>query len=142
MAWGLTLAAIASEATVWLLGVFVVPPTGLEELTAFSGRSTAYAQLALSGGVTAALLAGWLAMAGRLRAGRPWARTVLTVVGLAFLAFRAGGLGTDGIGPLWWTATNALPDLLAAAAIIPMYLPRAHSWLDSTRNHAPATGAH
>lgn len=72
-----------------------------EELTAASGRSAALGQLALSGGVTAVLLAGLLAAAARLRAGRAWARAVLTVMGVAFLAFRAGGLGTDGVGALW-----------------------------------------
>ncbi|MBW5482482.1 hypothetical protein [Streptomyces bambusae] len=131
-AWALTLAAVATEVLVWFLGAFVVPPTGLDELTEFSGRSTAIARLALSAGVLVVLLAGWLAVAARMRAGHAWARAVLACVGAALVLFRVGDLGMDGgmdgAGAGWWTALMALPDLLAAAAVVPMYLPgaRAH----------------
>ncbi|MFD5621146.1 hypothetical protein [Streptomyces yangpuensis] len=131
VAWALTLAAVAAEVLVWVLGVFVVAPTGLDELTQHAGRSGAITQLALSGGVLAVLVAGWLAVAARMRAGRGWARAVLTVVGAAFLLFRVGDFGMGGVDPVWWGVVNALPDLLAAAAVVPMYLPEA-------RAHFPA----
>ncbi|MET9571573.1 hypothetical protein ACFYNW_06110 [Streptomyces virginiae] len=54
----------------WVLGVFVVAPTGLEELTGFAGRSAATTQLARSAGVPAVLLGSWLVVAARMRAGR------------------------------------------------------------------------
>ncbi|MFG2340776.1 hypothetical protein [Streptomyces yangpuensis] len=128
VAWALTLAAVAAEVLGWVLGVFVVAPTGLDELTEHAGRSGAITQLALSGGVLAVLVAGWLVVAGRMRAGHGWARTVLTVVGAAFLLLRVGDFGMDGVDPMWWGVVNALPDLLAAAAVVPMHLPgaRAH----------------
>ncbi|MFH9795537.1 hypothetical protein [Streptomyces virginiae] len=127
-AWALTLAAVAAEVLVWVLGVFVVAPTGLDELTEFAGRSAAVTQLVRSAGVLAVLLGAWLFVAARMRAGRGWARAVLTVVGAVFLLFRVGGLGMDGIDPAWWAVVNTLPDVLAAAAVVPMYLPgaRAH----------------
>ncbi|MFC9585078.1 hypothetical protein ACFVJ8_19910 [Streptomyces yangpuensis] len=130
-AWALTLTAVAAEVLVWVLGVFVVAPTGLDELTEHAGRSGAITQLVLSGGVLAVLVAGWLAVAARMRAGRGWARAVLTVVGAAFLLIRVGDFGMDGLDPVWWGVVNALPDLLAAAAVVPMYLPEA-------RAHFPA----
>lgn len=126
-AWALTLAAVAAEFLVWVLGVFVVPPTGLDELTEFSGRHAAITQLACSAGVLAVLLGSWLFVAVRMRAGRGWARAVLTVVGAVFLLLRVGGLGMDGIDPAWWGVINALPDVLAAAAVVPMYLPDARA---------------
>ncbi|MFJ6780508.1 hypothetical protein [Streptomyces yangpuensis] len=130
-AWALTLAAVAAEVLVWVLGVFVVAPTGLDELTEHAGRGGAITQLALSGGVLAVLVTAWLAVAARMRAGRGWARAVLTVAGAAFLLFRVGDFGMDGVDPVWWGVVNALPDLLAAAAVVPMYLPEA-------RSHFPA----
>ncbi|MFJ9547661.1 hypothetical protein [Streptomyces erythrochromogenes] len=135
-AWALTLAAVAAEALIWVLGVFVVAPTGLDELTEHTGRSGAITQLALSAGVLAVFLACWLAVAARMRAGRGWARVVLTVVGALFLVFRVGGLGTDGIAPAWWAVVNALPDLLAAAAVVPLYLPAARAHFPSRERRA------
>ncbi|MFD5931973.1 hypothetical protein [Streptomyces sp. NPDC060333] len=126
VAWRLTLAAVAAEVLVWFLGAFVAPPTSLDELTEYAGRDTAIVRIAVGAGVLAVLLVAWLVVAGRMRAGRGWARAVLTVVGVGFLMFRVGGLGTVE-GPVWWSALNALPDLLAAAAVVPMYLPEARS---------------
>lgn len=67
-AWRLTLAAVAATAVDWVLGAFVIEPTGLGELTAHSGADAAARQLALSGGVLLVVLAGWLAVAVRMRA--------------------------------------------------------------------------
>lgn len=125
-AWRLTVAAVAAEVLVWFLGAFVAPPTSLDELTEYVGRDTAIVRIAVGAVVLAVLLVAWLVVAGRMRAGRGWARAVLTVVGVGFLMFRVGGLGTVE-GPVWWSALNALPDLLAAAAVVPMYLPEARS---------------
>ncbi|MFJ3922150.1 hypothetical protein [Streptomyces sp. NPDC090022] len=127
-AWVLTLAAVAAEAAVWVLGAFVVAPTGLDELTASLGARGAARQLALSGGVLAVLLAGWLAVGARMRAGHGWARVALTALGAAFLLFRIGDLGMSGAQPAAWAALAALPDLLAAAVVVPMYLPAARGY--------------
>lgn len=135
-AWALTLAAVAAEVLVWVLGVFVVAPTGLDEMTEYSGRSGAITQLAWSAGVLTAFLASWLAVAARMRAGHGWARAVLTVVGAVFLLLRFGGLGMDAIDPAWWAVVNALPDLLAAAAVVPMYLPEARAHFPSRARRA------
>lgn len=90
-AWRLTLAAVAAEVLVWFLGAFVAPPTSLDELTEYAGRDAAIVRIAVGAGALAVLLVAWLVVAGRMRAGRGWARAVLTVVGVGFLVFRAGG---------------------------------------------------
>lgn len=126
-AWALTLAAVAAEALVWALGVFVVPPTGLDELTGYAGEDAAIGRLAVSAAVSAVLLGAWLAVATRMRAGRGWARAVLTCVGALCLLFRVNDFGMDGVEPGWWAAVICLPDLLAAAAVVPMYLPEARA---------------
>ncbi|MEU9702544.1 hypothetical protein [Streptomyces sp. NPDC047981] len=132
LAWAVTLAAVAAEVAVWVLGAFVVAPTSLDELTAFAGREEAVARLVVSAGVLALLLAAWVAVALWMRAGRGWARMVLTAVGAGLLLFRLSDFSMDGmggVGPAWWVACNALPDLLAAAAVVPM-------WLPGSRTHA------
>ncbi|MER7953794.1 hypothetical protein [Streptomyces sp. NPDC096030] len=126
-AWALTLAAVGAEALVWALGVFVVPPTGLDELTEHSGQGAALRQLALSATVLALFLGAWLTVAVQMRAGRGWARAVLTSVGALCLLFRVNDFGMDGVEPGWWAVVNSLPDLLAAAAVVPMYLPEARA---------------
>ncbi|MEU4269583.1 hypothetical protein [Streptomyces sp. NPDC026092] len=123
VAWAVTLAAVAAEVAVWFLGAFVVAPTGLDELTEYAGRGEAVTRLAVSAGVLALLLGTWVAVAVWMRAGRGWARIVLTVIGAGLVLFRVGDFGMDGVEPAWWAACNALPDLLAAAAIVPMWLP-------------------
>lgn len=129
LACAVTLAAVVAEVAVWVLGAFVVAPTGLDESTAFAGRGEAVARLAVSAGVLALLLGAWVAVALWMRAGRGWARMVLTVLGAGLLMFRIGDFsmggmdGIGGVGPGWWVACNALPDLLAAAAVVPMWLP-------------------
>ncbi|WP_405443507.1 hypothetical protein OG373_38610 [Streptomyces avidinii] len=126
-AWRLTLAAVAATAVDWVLGAFVIEPTGLGELTAHSGADAAARQLALSGGVLLVVLAGWLAVAVRMRAGRGWARTVLGVAGGGGLLFLATDLGMSGTQPGIGPALAALPELLAAAAVVPMFLPEARA---------------
>ncbi len=126
-AWWLTLAAMAANVADWVLGAFVIEPTGLGELTAYAGADAAARRLALSGAVLLVILAGWLAVALKMRAGRGWARTVLGIAGAAGLLFLATDLGMSGtrlgIGP----ALAALPELLTAAAVVPLFLPEAHA---------------
>ncbi|MCT4352047.1 hypothetical protein M5362_02715 [Streptomyces sp. Je 1-79] len=136
-AWALTLAAVAAEVLVWLLGVFVVPPTGLDELTEFSGRSSAVGQLAVAAAVLALLLGAWLAVAARMRAGRGWARAVLTFAGVLLLLFRVGDFSMDGVEPGWWAAVNCLPDVLAAAVVVAMYFPEAHAYFSRSSRFRP-----
>ncbi|MET9571574.1 hypothetical protein ACFYNW_06105 [Streptomyces virginiae] len=52
-------------------------------------------------------------------------------MGAVFLALRVGGLGMDGIDPAWWAVVNALPDVPAAAAVLPMYPPEARAHFPS-----------
>ncbi|CAM5611612.1 hypothetical protein [Streptomyces avidinii] len=127
MAWRLTLAAVAATAVDWVLGAFVIEPTGLGELTAYAGADDAARRLALSGGVLLVMLAGWLAVAVRMRAGRGWARTVLGVVGAGGLLFLATDLSMSGTQPGIGPALAGLPELLAAAAVFPMFLPGARA---------------
>ncbi|WP_327260411.1 hypothetical protein OG444_02025 [Streptomyces sp. NBC_01232] len=126
-AWWLTLAAVAAHVVDWALGAFVIDPTGLDELTAVSGPGAA-GRLALSGGILAVLLGGWLAVAVKMRAGRGWARTVLGVAGAGGLLFVVNDYSMSGTVPGVGPALAALPALLAAAAAVPMFLPgvRAH----------------
>ncbi|MFJ7154219.1 hypothetical protein ACIQUQ_04710 [Streptomyces sp. NPDC101118] len=126
-AWRLTLAACAAEAVVWVLGAFVVEPTGLDDMTAAVGAGAAARQLALSGAVSAVLLAAWIAVAAYVRAGRGWARIVLTAAAAVALLARATDLGMDGTVPGGWALLAALPDLLGAAAVVPLHLPAAHA---------------
>ncbi|MFE6846784.1 hypothetical protein [Streptomyces sp. NPDC057686] len=126
-AWALMLAAGAANVAVWVLGSFVVEPTGLDDLTATSGVGGAARQLALSGGVLIVVLAGWLAVGVKMRAGRGWARTVLGVTGAASLLFAATDLGMDGLWPDTWSVLATIPDLLTAAAAVPLYLPAARA---------------
>ncbi|MGW6985695.1 hypothetical protein ACWGE1_40595 [Streptomyces sp. NPDC054932] len=129
-AWALTLAAIAAYVADWVLWAFVLEPTGLDELTAGSGADAAAGRLALSGGILLVVLTGWLAVAMKMRAGRAWARTVLGligVVGVGGLLFAANDLSMSGTAPGVGPALAALPDLLAAAAAVPMFLPEARA---------------
>ncbi|TDU74595.1 hypothetical protein [Streptomyces sp. KS 21] len=124
-AWALMLVAVAAYLAVWVLGSFVVEPTGLDELTAVSGADGAARQLALSGGALTVALAAWLAVGVKMRAGRGWARTVLAIAGAGSLLFVATDLGMDGLWPGAWPVLAAVPDLLTAAAVVPLYLPAA-----------------
>ncbi|MFJ6939831.1 hypothetical protein [Streptomyces sp. NPDC101132] len=134
-AWRLTLAACAGEAVVWVLGAFVVEPTGLDDMTAAVGAGAAARQLALSGAVSGVLLAAWITVAAYVRAGRAWARIVLTAAAAVALSARATDLGMAGTVPGGWALLAALPDLLGAAAVVPLHLPTAHAHF---RHHPPA----
>ncbi|MFJ7591663.1 hypothetical protein ACIQZO_30670 [Streptomyces sp. NPDC097617] len=105
----------------------VIEPTGLRELTAFVGADAAALRLAVSGGVLLVLLAGWLAVAVRMRAGRGWARTVLGIAGVGNLLFLATDLSMSGTQPGLGPALASLPELLTAAAAVPMFLPEARA---------------
>ncbi|MEU6313593.1 hypothetical protein [Streptomyces sp. NPDC047014] len=126
-AWALTCAAVAAHAAVWALGAFVVAPTGYDELTATSGTGGAARQLALSGGVLLLFLAGWLAVGLRMRAGHGWARLVLALIGVGSLLFLANDFSMSGTELGLWPLLSAVPDLLAAAVVVPMYLPAART---------------
>ncbi|MFF4323440.1 hypothetical protein [Streptomyces sp. NPDC001568] len=136
-AWRLTLLAVVAALLVWVLGSFLVAPTGLDELSEVSGRAGAYRQLAVSAGITAVLLAGWLTVGRYMRAGRGWARTVLTVLTLLSLLFTFADSGMDGPWPDGWALFSALPDLLATAAVVFMHLPGARGHFPS-RTRQPA----
>ncbi|GAA3119543.1 hypothetical protein [Streptomyces goshikiensis] len=122
-AWLLTLAAVVGQAVVWVLGSFVVDPTGLDDMTSVSGAGAAARQLALSGGVLAVVLA----VAVKMRAGRAWARAVLAVAGALCLVAAATDFSMSGTGPAAWPLLACLPDLLTAAAVVPMFLPAART---------------
>ncbi|MBN3928800.1 hypothetical protein IQ279_03930 [Streptomyces verrucosisporus] len=138
-AFALSLAAIALQAVVWVLGTFVVSPTGLEELRGELGRDGATRQLAVPAGLLAALGALWLLFCFRMRAGDGRARIALTVVGLFSGLFFLNALSKDGFR---WTAdggigdlllTDLLPDLLAAGAIVMMFLPASNAYFSAAR---------
>ncbi|MGK5447743.1 hypothetical protein [Streptomyces radiopugnans] len=138
-AFALTLAAVAAQVAVWVLGAFVVSPTGFEELRGETGQGDAFAQLALSGGFLAVVSALWLLLAARMRAGVNWARIALTAVGVLSGLFFLNSLSMDGFQ---WAAdggvgdlllTDLLPDLLVAGAIVMMFLPASNAYFSATR---------
>lgn len=139
-AFRLSLAAIAAQAVVWVLGTFAVAPTGFGEMRDEMGRDGAVVQAAVSGGFLVVLSALWLLLALRTRAGAGWARIALTALGVLFLLT---GLGTDGFR--WSSAAGGtggllphdlLPDLLAAGAIVLMFLPASNAYFSA----APRAG--
>ncbi|MGW7318374.1 hypothetical protein [Streptomyces sp. NPDC054865] len=136
-AWGLTVLAVVVELLIWVSGSFLVAPTGLNELSEVSGRAGAYRQLAVSGAITAVLLAGWLALGWYVRAGQGWARTVLAVLTVLSLLLLFADSGMNGPWPGGWELFSALPDLMATAAVVFMYLPGARGHFP-TRVRRPA----
>ncbi|MFF3019394.1 hypothetical protein [Streptomyces sp. NPDC057939] len=137
VAWGLTVLAVVVELLVWVSGSFLIAPTGLNELSEVSGRAGAYRQLALSGAVMAVLLAVWLTLGWCVRAGRGRARTVLAVLTALSLLLSFADSGMNGPWPDGGELFAALPDLVATAAAVFMYLPGARGHF-STRARQPA----
>ncbi|CAL9449061.1 hypothetical protein [Streptomyces atacamensis] len=138
-AFALSLAALAVQVAVWVLGSFVVSPTGLEELRGELGRDGAARQLAVSAVVLAVLGALWLLFCFKMRAGDGRARIALTAVGVLSGLFFLNSLSTDGFR---WSAgggigdlllTDLLPDLLVAGTIVLMFLPASNAYFSAAR---------
>ncbi|MER7896717.1 hypothetical protein ABTX62_11475 [Streptomyces sp. NPDC096046] len=121
--------AVVTEVVTWVLGAFVVSPTGLAELRAERGTGGALAQLSLSAGLLLVVTALWTIGAVKIRAGRRWARAVLLAVGIAGLLFTLSEFSMNGVG--WESALGALPLLLTATAVVLAYAPSSRPFFAS-----------
>ncbi|MFD3436558.1 hypothetical protein ACFWU3_03530 [Streptomyces sp. NPDC058685] len=131
LAYALSLAGTAVELVGWVLGSFVIAPTGWEDLRADRGPSEALVQLAASGGVLIALSAVWLLCAYKMRAGRPWARVVLAVAGALCALWLVNNLTMSGFDVS--LAAERTHEVLAVATALLLYLPAANAHFTSRR---------
>ncbi|MGE7438252.1 hypothetical protein [Kitasatospora sp. NPDC001175] len=120
-AFRISLAAMAVEAATWLLDVFVIPPTGFDELRSTLGTQGAALQLALSAGFLLLTDALWLFLALRMRQGRNWARIVLAVLGAIGSLSLLADTGMNGFD--WSIMRQGVPTALAVGAAVLMFLP-------------------
>ncbi|MFG2196619.1 hypothetical protein [Streptomyces sp. NPDC048639] len=126
MAFWLSVAAMAIQAVMWVLDVFVIAPTGLQQMRDADGQDTAMVQAAVSGAVTVVITGLWLFVAVMMRAGRNWARIVLTVgAGLSVL-FLMNSLSMSGFA--WDEVVHSLPDAVAVAVVVLMFLPGSQAY--------------
>ncbi|MER6922861.1 hypothetical protein [Streptomyces spiralis] len=125
---------------VWALGAFVVSPTGFEEMRQEMGQHGAVAQMLTSAGFLLVDTALRVVVAFRMRAGRNWARLVLTALGVLGMFLLLATMSMDGLG--WETVTESIGDLplsdsvlslLDACVIMLMFLPTANAYF-STRS--------
>ncbi len=135
-AFKLSLAAIAVDVIAWLLGTFVIPSSGLEEMRHEMGGDGALGQLARSAGALVATSALWLLLAFKMRAGRNWARIVLTVsagVNVFFLLNSASmnGFAWSEDGIVYDLLVN-IPILLAVGALVFLYRPASNAYFSET----------
>ncbi|MEU6084318.1 hypothetical protein [Streptomyces sp. NPDC047108] len=122
----LSVAAMAVQVVTWMLDVFVIAPTGLEQMRDADGERGALLQVALSGGATVVVTGLWLYFAVMMRAGRNWARIVLTVGGALSLFLLMNSLSMSGFARE--EMLRIAPDLLATAAIVLMFLPASRAY--------------
>ena len=132
-AFKLSVAAVALEVAAWVLGSFVISPTGLEEMRRESGESGAIGQLALSGAVMAVISALWLFVAFKMRAGLNWARLVFVAVSALSVFFQLNSLSMNGFQ---WTSDTivndlllgGLPSVLSVGAAVLLLLPASNAY--------------
>ena len=131
LAYALSMAGIAVELVGWVLGSFVIAPTGWGDLRADRGPSEALGQLAVSGGVLVALNALWLLCAYKMRAGRRWARVVLAAAGALCALWLVNNMTMSGFDVS--LAGERTHEVLAIAAAVLLYLPAANAHFTSHR---------
>lgn len=125
----LSLGAIALQLVSWVLDAFVIAPTGLDEMRYEVGQQDAVVQLIISAGVLCVVSALWLFLAVRMRAGRNWARIVLTAATALSALFLLNSLSMSGYP--WDEMAGAAPDLLALGATVLMFLPSANTYFSA-----------
>ncbi|MFF3767562.1 hypothetical protein ACFYYR_26260 [Streptomyces sp. NPDC001922] len=140
-AFRLSLLAIAVNWVVWVLGAFVVRPTGFDEMRQEVGRQDALVQLAVSAGALLVISGVWLFCLLRMRAGRNWARIVLAAIAALSVLFVLNSLSMDGFDRLtgtWLMNDVLLSDLpsglLFAAAAALLFLPSSNAYFAAVRD--------
>jgi hypothetical protein len=128
----LLLALIAVDVVTWALGMFVIAPTGLDEMRAAAGPEAGLRQAAVSGAFTAVIAAVGVVLAVLIRRGRNWARLVLVGIAALVVLLDLATITMD--GPPWagmtaFTAISTIaPALLALAALVLLFLPTANPY--------------
>ncbi|MEV6318079.1 hypothetical protein [Streptomyces sp. NPDC051776] len=125
-AFWLSVVAMGVQLVMWVLDVFVIAPTGLEQMREADGQRGAVVQVAISGGVTVVATGLWLCVAVMMRAGRNWARILLAVGGALSVFFLMNSLGMSGFA--WEELVRVAPDALATAAIVLLFLPPSQAY--------------
>ncbi len=133
-AYALSVAGIAAEVVGWALGAFVITPTSWGELRAEMGKSEALVHLAASAGVLLALHALWLFCAYKMRAGRPWARIVLTTAGALCALWLVNNLTLSGLDVS--LVAERTHEVLAVVAVLLLYLPASNAHFTARRAQA------
>lgn len=129
----LLLAVFALDAVTWVLGVFVIAPTGLDSMREASGEAGALRQAAVSGAFTLATTALGVLVAVLVRQGHGWAR--LVVVAAAALVAALDVLTFSMDGPAAFTGLSAyellrdlVPVLLGVGALVCLFLPASNAY--------------
>ncbi|MGW0087374.1 hypothetical protein [Streptomyces sp. NPDC003393] len=131
---------VAVSITVWTLGAFVLSPTGFEEMREEMGEHGARVQMLTSAGFLLVDTVLRVVLAFRMRAGRNWARLVLTALGALGMLLVLTTMGMGGFdGETVTEYIDELPlsdsvlTLLDACVIVLMFLPTANAYF-STRS--------
>ncbi|WP_254395302.1 hypothetical protein [Streptomyces sp. AC512_CC834] len=137
-AFTLSLVTIAVNVAAWVLGAFVLSPTGFDELRGEMGQRGAVVQILTSAGFLLVVTTLRLVFAFRVRAGRNWARFVVTLIGVLGMFFLLASMSMDGLG--WQTVTEDVGDLplfdmflslLDAGVIVLLFLPAANAYFSA-----------
>ncbi len=136
-AFAMCLAVALVDVVTTVLGIFVGPDSGLEQMRAGMGQHGAAVQAARSIGALMVISALWLLIAFKMRSGRNWARLTLVGIGTLSVCFFLAGLSMDGYH---WTAADlydVLPGgtqgLLHIGAIGLMFLPASNAFFSATK---------
>ncbi|MEU9125417.1 hypothetical protein AB0C96_37275 [Streptomyces sp. NPDC048506] len=116
----------------WVLGAFVIPPTGFEELRGQLGLSGALLQLALSAGALVVLTTGWLLCSLWMRRGHNGARLVMIALAGLSLLFVLTDMSMNGLAPDWTALSQHVPELFTAAIAIVLLLPGSQAFFSAS----------
>ncbi|MFF1419542.1 hypothetical protein [Streptomyces sp. NPDC058280] len=134
----LLLVAIAVDTVMWVLGTFVIAPTGLDEMREVMGANGASRQAAMAVGFMVVTNALFLLVAFKMREGRRWARIAVVGVGALLLLSLLDSTSMNGLRPgsvagaLYNLFGGVSPNLPAAGAVLLMFLPAANRYFSST----------
>lgn len=132
------LAVVLVDVVTTMLGIFVGPGSGIEQMRAGMGPHGAAMQAARAIGALIVISALWLLFAFKMRAGRNWARLTLAGLGTLSVCFFLGGTSMDGYD---WPSAAELYDLLPGGiqgllhigAIGLMFLPPSNAYFSAAK---------
>ncbi|MCP9212253.1 hypothetical protein [Streptomyces cucumeris] len=122
----LSLTAIALQLVSWVMGSFVIEPTGFDEMRQEVGQDQVVQQLALSAVALCVICVLWALLAVKMREGQNWARLVLAAATALSALFLVNSLSMSGYP--WDELVGAAPDLVAYGAIAMMFLPSSNAY--------------